>query len=150
MHKLWIRQQECEILGESKKYNSAHICMDVMVCQEAHCPKCSKDKKMGAEIKSLTSLPRVHRRHITKGDEFVPPLLKVSREYEKDFKDEFVIDVNVGVQPVKLWDGTTQDVVVCDRDNCPGCFEAFGGIVEKSKDERDKADRNFLDTFVEE
>lgn len=150
VHKLWIRQQECPILGESKKYNSAHICMDIMICQEAHCPKCSKDKEMGADIKPLTSLPRVHRRHITRGDEFVAPLLKFSREYEKDFKDEFIIDVNVGVQSVKLWDGTTQDVVVCDRDNCPGCFEAFGGIVEKSKDEREKADRNFLDADLEE
>ena len=140
VHNIWIRQQECPILGESKKYNSAHICMDVMICQEAHCPKCSKDKDMGSEVKSITSLPRVHARHITPGDEFVAPLLMVSRKYEKDYKDEFIVDVNIGAQSIKLWDGTSQDVVVCDAGNCPGCCEDSGGIVDMARETRVKAE----------
>lgn len=140
VHNIWIRQQECPILGESKKYNSAHVCMDVMICQEAHCPKCSKDKDMGSEVKSITSLPRVHARHVTVGNEFVAPLLMVSRKYEKDYKDEFIVDVNIGAQSVKLWDGTTQDVVVCDVGNCPGCCEDSGGIVDMTRETREKAE----------
>lgn len=140
VHKLWIRQQECPIMGSSKRYNSAHVCMDVMICQEAHCPKCSKDKDMGSQVKSVTSLPRVHARHIALGNEFVAPLLMVSRSYEKDYKDEFIVDVNIGVQSVKLWDGTTQDVIVCDAGNCPGCCEASGGVVDISHDTRQKTE----------
>lgn len=140
VHKLWIRQQECAILGPSKRYNSAHVCMDVMICQEAHCPKCSKDKDMGSQVKSVTSLPRVHKRHIALGNEFEAPLLMISRSDEKDYKDEFIVDVNIGVQSVKLWDGTTQDVVVCDAGNCPGCCEASGGVVDISHDTREKAE----------
>ncbi|GAB7333670.1 hypothetical protein MBLNU13_g05222t1 [Cladosporium sp. NU13] len=140
VHSLWIRQQECPILGESKKYNSANVCIDVMVCQEAHCLKCSKDKDMGRKVKPVTSLPRVHARHITPANEFVAPLLMVSREYEKDYKDEFIVDVNIGVQSIKLWDGTMQDVVVCDAGNCPGCCEALGGVVDRARETREKAD----------
>jgi hypothetical protein len=131
VHKLWIRQQECPILGDCKKYNSAHVCIDVMICQEAHCPRCSKDDNIGSHLKSVTTLPRVHSRHIAPGDKFVAPLLKISRAHEKDYKNEFIVDVSIGVQSVELWDGTTQDVVVCDRANCPGCFEASGGIVQR-------------------
>jgi hypothetical protein len=140
VHKLWIREQECPILGDCKKYNTAYVCIDVMICQEAHCPKCSKDENTGSQLKSITTLPRVHSRHITRGNKFVAPLLKISRAYEKDYKDEFIVDVNIGVQSVELWDGTTQDVVVCDRASCPGCFEASGGIVKKPK-----ADGNLLE-----
>ena len=140
VHNLWVRQQECSILGKSKKYNSAHVCMDVMICQEAHCPKCSKDKDIGRWVKSVTSLPRVHARHVTPANEFVAPLLMVSRKHEKDYKDEFIVDVNIGVQSIKLWDGTTQDVVVCDAGNCPGCCEAFGGVVDTARETREKAD----------
>ena len=104
-----------------------------MVCQESHCPKCSKDKDIGSQLESLTTLPRVHSRHIAPGDKFVAPLLKISRAHEKDYKGEFIVDLNVGVQTVELWDGTTQEVVVCDRINCPGCFEALGGIVQNPK-----------------
>jgi hypothetical protein len=131
VHKLWIRQQDCPILGDCKKYNTTDVCIDVMICQEAHCPRCSKDDKIGSQLKSVTTLPRVHSRHIAPGDKFVAPLLKISRAHEKDYKDEFIVDVSIGVQSVELWDGTMQEVVVCDRANCPGCFEASGGIVQR-------------------
>ncbi|KAM0706102.1 hypothetical protein Q7P35_006651 [Cladosporium inversicolor] len=139
VHKIWVRQQECSILGECKKYNTAHVCIDVMVCQECQCSKCSKDEDFGTQPRLITSLPRVHSRHVSPGDQFEAPVPTMSREFEKDYRGEFIVDLNIGVQSVKLWDGTAQDVVICDRANCPGCVEADGGVVEMSKEERDRA-----------
>lgn len=139
VHKLWVRQQECLILGECKKYNTAHVCIDLMVCHESQCPKCSKDEDFGTQPRLITSLPRVHSRHVLPGDQFEAPVPTMSLEFEKDYRGEFIVDLNIGVQSIKLWDGTAQDVVVCDSANCPGCVEAGGGTVETSKEERDRA-----------
>jgi hypothetical protein len=122
VHKLWIRQQECPILGTTPRYNSAHVCIDVMICQEADCPKCSG--KDDGQKESLTSLPRVHRRNIDGKDTFVAPRLMLTREHEKD--EVFLVDLRRGVRSVKFWDGGEQQVVVCERTDCEGCTEAAG------------------------
>ena len=73
------------------------------------------------------------------GDQFEAPVPTMSLDFEKDYRGEFIVDLNIGMQSIKLWDGTAQDVVVCDSANCPGCVEAGGGTVETSKEERDRA-----------
>jgi len=147
VHRLWVRQQDCPILGPEKRFNSAQVSMDVMICQHAHCPKCSKSEDGGEQEsvnsefgddggkqESVSSLPHVHHRHILDGA-FDPPLLRRIQAYEKDDKGEVIRSINADARPIKFWDGTVQDVAVCDALRCLGCKEAYGrkGWVSKAE-----------------
>lgn len=132
VHKLFVRQQECPILGDNRRWNTAYVCMDVMLCQQGDCEKCSPYH--ATSLQSATSLPRVHMRHTAgksgkgKTGVFDEPEVKTHARFNKDEDGKFVMNLAYGIVPMEFWDGTIQDVVLCDQDSCQGCREAHGAL----------------------
>jgi hypothetical protein len=126
VYKLYIRQQDCAVLGADKRTNTAYVSMDVMLCQAFDCPKCSNVEDHGDPRVSISSLPRVHMRNLGNDNEFVSPVIPLWRKHkhEKDEEEKFLIDLSYGTLNVKFWDGNRQPVAMCHKAECGGCLEA--------------------------
>jgi hypothetical protein len=126
VYKLYIRQQDCAILGADNRTNSAYVTMDVMLCQAFDCPKCSNVDDHGDPRVSISSLPRVHMRNLGDDNEFASPVIPLWRkhEHEKDEEEKFLVDLSYGTMNVKFWNGKRQPVAMCNKAECEGCLEA--------------------------
>lgn len=100
-HTVYIRQQGCAILGTNSRWNTAYVCVDVMLCQADVCEQCAGLTDGNPQI-SISSLPRVHMRHIKGDNEFRAPALTTSADYDKDEEGKFHVDMNYGVTSYSL------------------------------------------------
>lgn len=126
VHTVYIRQQDCPILGTNSRWNTAYVCIDVMLCQADVCEQCAGVTDDNPHV-SISSLPRVHMRHIKGDSQFSAPAETTSWKFDKDEEGKFHVDMNYGVLNVKFWNGKKQSVVVCDRAECLGCREVISG-----------------------
>lgn len=119
LYTITIRQPDCAVLGSEECFNTAQIAFDAMLCQEHNCPKCS-DFADDSPV-SVTSLPRMHLRHLKGDKEFQQGQLR----YTTDDEDEdvaFVESKQGHTVAVKLWDGTRQEVALCELKPCGTCM----------------------------
>lgn len=123
LYTITIRQPDCAVLGSDEDFNTAQVTFDAMLCQADKCPRCS-DFADNSPV-SVTSLPRMHLRHLKGEKEFQQGQLR----YATDDEDEdvaFVESMQGQTVAVKLWDGTRQEVALCELQPCGTCKDKTG------------------------
>lgn len=111
-----------DVLGRHRKFDTAYINFDTILCDEEACPKCSSDSPL--DTSPASGLPRVHFRHFDEDKNFVQKDPYLYGKQNEDTGGEFPGVASSFPDGVKFSDGFTQKVTTCRGSACELCQEA--------------------------